>query len=358
MFRSLHASSDELLHLDFLRLIASCGIVLLHFARFLSPETRALVGPVSGMTIFVDLFFVISGFVIAYVYTGRLNSWGAYVTFLQRRVARLGPLHWATFLVFLAIGVMIWTGRMSSDHAEFYDPRCIVPNVMAIHAWGVCDTLTFNDVSWSISAEMGMYLISPLLLLVAARAPVALVGIAIVAMLGLSTAPQQPWLDWTSHFGVARALPSFAIGIALMCWRGTIARLPAPRLIAVLAFVVLMIGVRLDWERIALLPLVYAIVIAAIAADMSRRYPPLRIGALGQLTYSLYMIHPLVRTFLISFVGQRVLKLQGIGADLMVAAGFALTFVLGYWSFVYFETPARRLLSKRRRRQPAAAPAD
>jgi peptidoglycan/LPS O-acetylase OafA/YrhL len=353
MLRHLHSTSDELLHLDFLRLIASCGIVLLHFSRFLSPGTQALIGPVGGMTIFVDLFFVISGFVIAYVYMGRLNGWDDYVVFLQRRVARLAPLHWATFLVFFAIGVMIWTGRMSSDHAEYYDPRCILPNVLAVHAWGTCDQLSFNDVSWSISAEMGMYLIAPVLLLMAARSPLSLVALALVAIVFLSQLPEQPWLDWTSHFGVARALPSFALGMALMRWRQVIARMPAPREVAGVAFALFLIGVRLDWDRIVLLPIVYLIVIAAIAADVSQRYRPLKIGALGQLTYSLYMIHPLVRTFVISFAGQRILKLHGIAEDVMVLAGFALTFVLAYLSFVYFETPARRLMSRQRQRRPA-----
>jgi peptidoglycan/LPS O-acetylase OafA/YrhL len=355
MLRRLHSASDELLHLDFLRLIASCGIVLLHFARFLSPGTRGLLGPVGGMTLFVDMFFVISGFVIAYVYAGRLNGWAAYGTFLQRRVARLGPLHWATLLVFLAVGVLVWTGRMGSEHLEVYDPRCLLPNALAIHAWGVCDNLSFNDVSWSISAEMGMYIVAPVLLFMASRSAAGLAVGAIAAIVALSFAPRQPWLEWASHFGVARALPSFALGVVLLHWRGALVRMPAPRAVAVAAFVLLLVGVRLEIERLVLLPLVYAVVAAAIAADLGGRYRPLRIGALGQLTYSLYMIHPIVRTFLIGFVGRRVLKLDGWAADAMVVAGFAATFVLAYLSFVLFETPARRWLSRPRREPPAAA---
>lgn len=354
MLGRLHSKSGELLHLDFLRAVASCGIVLLHFARFLSPSTQAIIGPVENMTIFVDLFFAISGFVIAYVYRGRIDSWSAYFTFLQRRVARLVPLHWATLLVFVAIGVMIWTGRMGSDHAEFYDPRCLLPNAIAIHAWGVCDHLSFNDVSWSISAEMGMYLIAPLLLFLAARSPwtMLLIGVVVIAL--LSAMPKQPWLGWTYHFGVARALPSFVVGIAMAEWREPLARgLPSPRGVAIAAFVVLMAGIRLQWPSLALLPIVYLIVAATIATDLSKQYAPLKIGVLGELTYSLYMIHPLVRTFVLSFAGQRVLKLQGIAADLMVLVGFALTFLLAYVSFVWFEDPARRLLSKQRKRPPA-----
>lgn len=307
------------------------------------------------MTVFVDLFFVISGFVIAYVYAGRLNDWSAYVTFLQRRIARLAPLHWATFLVFFLVGVMIWTGSMPSDHPEFYDPRCIVPNVVAIHAWGVCDHLSFNDVSWSISAEVGMYIISPLLLLLGTRSPIWLALLSVVVIVLLSLAPQQPWLDWTSHFGVLRALPSFALGMAAMYWRGTITHLPLPRVVGLLAFALLLVGIRLDWSRLALLPIAYMIVVAAIAADVGGRFRPLRIGALGQLTYSLYMIHPLVRTFFIGFAGQRVFHVEGRWADLWVLAGFGVTFVLSYVSFLYFETPARRMLSKKRGAAAAAA---
>lgn len=356
MLKRLHAASDELLHLDLLRFVASCGIVMLHFAHFLSPATRALLGPVGGMTIFVDLFFVISGFVIAYVYAGRLDSWRAYVVFLQRRVARLAPLHWATLTFFLLIGVMIWTGTMASDHPEIYDKACLLPNLVAVHAWGMCDALSFNDVSWSISAELGMYLLTPVLLVIARRSVVALAALALIAIVGLSALPDQPWLDWTWHFGVARALPGFAFGVALAHWRDAIVRLvPAPRLTASIAFALLLAGIHLEWARIALLPIVYVVVIAVIAADLGGRYRPLTIGALGQLTYSMYMLHPVVRTVLISFVGQRALKLTGIAADGMVALGFAATVVIAYLSFTRFETPARRLLS-RRRTAPAAPP--
>jgi peptidoglycan/LPS O-acetylase OafA/YrhL len=346
MTRRLHTASDELVHLDLLRLIASCGIVLLHFARFLSPETQRLIGPVDGLALFVDLFFVISGFVIAHVYSGRVGSVRAYGIFLQRRIARLAPLHWATFLVFFLLGVLVWTGAMRSDHPEVYDPACILPNLLAVHAWGLCGGLSFNDVSWSISAEMAMYVIAPALLFVGCRWPILLMLFSGLSVLLLSRVPEQPWLDWTWYFGFARALPSFTIGIAMYQFRGAIARVPAPRLLALMLLALFLFGVRAEWEPILLLPVVYAVVLCGIACDLAGRYLPLRLAALGQLTYSLYMLHPLVRTFGLSFVGQRILRLEGWRADLGVLAGFAATFLLAYLSYVHFEMPARLRLGR------------
>lgn len=353
----LHASSDELLHLDLLRFAASCAIVLLHFAPFLSPGARVLLGKVDGLSIFVDLFFVISGFVIAYVYAGRLNDRRDYAVFLRRRVARLLPLHWATLLFYVGVATLVWSGRMPSDHPAFYDPDCLLPNMLAIHAWGMCDTLSFNVVSWSISAEMAMYVIAPLLLVAARRSPAALLAGALLVIAALSRAPQQPWLEWTWHVGVARALPGFAIGIVLASWRTTIARhLPAPRVVAVAALALLLVGVRGDWPLVTLLPFVWLTVAATIAADLGGRYRPPRLGALGQLTYGIYMLHPLVRTVVISFVGHH-LRLHGIALDLLVVAGAALTLVAAYASFTLFETPARRWLSRGRARAAVAQPA-
>ena len=90
-WQKLRPASGEMLNLDFLRFIASAGIVAYHSIEYFLPrESReALAAHTKGMTLFVDLFFVISGFVIAYVYHGRISTFATYATFMQRRVGRL-----------------------------------------------------------------------------------------------------------------------------------------------------------------------------------------------------------------------------------------------------------------------------
>src|SRR5271157_6057911 len=104
-FPPLTAASDELLHLDVVRFIASFGIVFHHSHEFYyrAPDRAALTGRTAGLALFVDLFFLISGYVIAHVYRRRVGSLGEIARFIQRRCGRLIPLHWLT--LFLSISL-------------------------------------------------------------------------------------------------------------------------------------------------------------------------------------------------------------------------------------------------------------
>ncbi len=92
----LKSPSDELLHIDLLRFIASYAIVLFHFRPFAQGSLALLMFHFRHFSLVVDLFLVLSGFIISYVYEGRLQTLAQYKRFLVRRIARLGPLHWAT----------------------------------------------------------------------------------------------------------------------------------------------------------------------------------------------------------------------------------------------------------------------
>lgn len=130
-FEPLKAESELFLRLDLMRIVAASAIVLFHYS--VSINGRAIV---PGLTLFVDLFFVVSGIIIAHVYGDKIGSLQEFGTFIQKRIARLGPLHWATLLFFIGVGA-IETGPK-------YDPNCIIPNITLTQAWGVCETRTYN----------------------------------------------------------------------------------------------------------------------------------------------------------------------------------------------------------------------
>jgi len=94
-----------MLHLDALRIVGAVMIVVFHFNRFinLDGQWQWADDTIKTFSLIVDLFFFISGYVMAAIYTGRLTSFDKYRDFIQKRVARLGPLHWATMLVFIAV---------------------------------------------------------------------------------------------------------------------------------------------------------------------------------------------------------------------------------------------------------------
>ena len=118
--------------------------------------------------LFVDFFFVLSGFVIAYAYSQRLNNKKEIGLFIFRRIGRLWPLHVFVLLLFvlmelLKIYVMSKSGG-GWEHAEApfsneYSVNSLFSNIFLLQSIGLHDELTWNYPSWSISVEFYTYLI-------------------------------------------------------------------------------------------------------------------------------------------------------------------------------------------------------
>ena len=105
----LKSDSGELLNIDAMRLIAALGIVFLHTSEYFISDTgnrNALHHKIQPLALFVDLFFIISGYVIAYTSAHRVGTLSEYLFFLKKRIARLIPLHWVV-LVFLCLLVFL-----------------------------------------------------------------------------------------------------------------------------------------------------------------------------------------------------------------------------------------------------------
>jgi peptidoglycan/LPS O-acetylase OafA/YrhL len=102
----------------------------------------------------VSLFFVLSSFILAYVYP-QLDDWRAVQRFLVLRVARIWPAH----LVMLVVWLAVIGGTVFS--APF------VANLMMVQAWVPYYPwyFSFNAPSWSISTEFFFYLVFPLLII-------------------------------------------------------------------------------------------------------------------------------------------------------------------------------------------------
>jgi peptidoglycan/LPS O-acetylase OafA/YrhL len=355
LFKPLRVESENFLRLDVLRFIASCGIALFHFRDLFGLPTY-VVHEMNGLTSFVDLFFVISGIVISHVYGERMDSAAGYVRFMRARIARLGPLHWATLAFCLAEGVIAARNGVALHHAENFNWNCLVPNLTLTHAWGTCHNLSFNGVSWSISAEMFLYLAFPLILLVGRAGPLALLLSALGAMAGLygyslSHLGTEPWWTWTYHFGMLRAVPAFFFGAGLYRFKARLAAIPGAGMLtwsALALFVGLLAsGVDNGW----LLPLVYAIPALALAADTRRQASGWvsSVAPLGQLTFSIYMLHPLVRTVMVTIVGDNLLQVRGAGAIVWAAISVLTVLPVSYISLMAFEDPARIWINGRGR---------
>jgi peptidoglycan/LPS O-acetylase OafA/YrhL len=352
----LRPTSGELLHLDLMRFIASAGIVFHHSHEFFVPVSKnpfLVREQTAGLALFVDLFFVISGFVIAYIYHNRMNSIVDYITFLQRRVGRLVPLHWLTLLASIAIWSVLVLLHYSGAHTPTFKPGCIAETALLVHSFVSCGR-PFNGVTWSVSAEMVMYIAFPVITIIGARSAALLLGLGLTSLTAMITAilSQHEWnlggTSWIELQPVLRAVPSFILGAALFYNRKIISRLPAPGLILAVATAGLIVAMMSAVSQLMILLIVYTVAIAAVAADL-QGVPSAtvrRLAPLGQLTYSIYMWHLLLILLLTNAVGQQFLGGNALSMTILGIACYIIIFIISYLSFFFIETPARRWIDR------------
>jgi peptidoglycan/LPS O-acetylase OafA/YrhL/glycosyltransferase involved in cell wall biosynthesis len=141
-----------------LRAAAALWVVLFHFGPafgLLVPATLALSRFTTEGFYGVDLFFVLSGFILTYNYYGRRFTYGE---FIGNRLARIYPVHLFTLLV-LAAMMGVAGAAHSAVTAHYYGLREFVLNLALIQSWGLTDGKSWNYPSWSLSAEWFAYVL-------------------------------------------------------------------------------------------------------------------------------------------------------------------------------------------------------
>lgn len=287
--------------LDGWRGICACLVVMFH-AHGYSPINSW--GLIRNSYLFVDFFFVLSGFVIAWNYAARLDSWHAVRRFLVLRAGRVYPLHLFMLLCFVAYECLRYvTGHRETSFSDATAPGALFSNLFLVHSLNLHDGLTWNGPSWSISAELWTYAVFALLsawlglrnwmLLVAAiGGPLLLLQLSGTGM------------DTTYEWGLVRCVFGFALGVA--CYRvhhrwpraqqalGTgsqlMTALECTAVAAVVGFVS-MAGTS-SWSFFA--PFVFALAVLVFSVEggllsQALRLPLLR--WLGTLSYSIYLTH-------------------------------------------------------------------
>jgi peptidoglycan/LPS O-acetylase OafA/YrhL len=113
----------------------------------------------------VDVFFVLSGFILTHVYWSKFQagvSRKSWLQFLNLRVARLYPVHLTTMAVMYALFRAAQRAGVSPHHTYAYSWPSILANLSLTHAWFPGRVGAINGPAWSISAEWFAYLLFPL----------------------------------------------------------------------------------------------------------------------------------------------------------------------------------------------------
>jgi len=264
--------------------------------------------------LWVEFFFVLSGFILTYAYWARIRDLFArrgYLVFLRARLIRLYPLHLFMLLLLLAIVVGLRALAAHGGYLSIFDARYHQDvsvkgfwlSVLLVHAWNTMNTLTWNGVSWFVSVEFALCLVFPVFLWLAEGRlwrGFALIAAGLAGLLALLFTSQHG-LDITYHNGVLRGLSDFAVGVGMaVLFRQLKPRDQLPEwmhsglqilILSLLGYVVMNTGwshTRMDiFTVLPLMMLVFALAFdrGLVARLLQMRLPQL----MGEWSYAVYL---------------------------------------------------------------------
>jgi peptidoglycan/LPS O-acetylase OafA/YrhL len=295
------------------------GVCALLVALFHLP----LAGPIGenafvrGSFLFVDFFFVLSGFVIAHSCTEKVGTGQGLAKFMVTRCGRLFPLH--AFMLAIFVGFELFRLALPSlagGQPPFSGTASLAmlpANLALLHGLGIHGHLSWNGPSWSISTELFAYIFFSLAVLLLGRKSLALFSLTVIAgpLFLLRYSPH--FMDATYDFGLVRCLYGFSAGVltqALLAgkidsgpksrealWTWTIAEF------AVIGAVILFVSAAALHAGGLLAPLLFAFAVALFAHEggyVSRLMKTRPLLLLGAVSYSIYLTHILVQARMIN----------------------------------------------------------
>lgn len=337
----------HLASLDGLRGVAALAVAAKHFQNFSRINLHAQQASAA-----VDLFFVLSGYVIARAYEERLADGLSWRSYMRLRLERLYPSIFGA----LVISGCIWLAAGGRPYPQLLLQFAIIPVVIGPLIFAG-DLFPLDDPQWSLFFE---------LIANAAHAavfrwltPVRIGLIMGVSFVGLVLACHHfGWLDvgWTRRSfwcGFPRTAWGFFAGVLIFRMNQKGWRLPqVPYWILVLALMACMIrwapSAKLYWARDMLL--VTVILPAIVAFAVHSKVPERWVGPatwLGAISYPLYTLHvPLLRGFRWLLMASPTLPIWERRVLWLVVLVAVIGFAALYEHF--FDAPIRAALARRR----------
>ena len=345
----------ELTALTGLRFIAAFCVFLFHIQiRWPFVHGRFLSNLIGQGAIGMSVFFVLSGFILAYQYT---NANVTYASYFRNRLARIYPVYLAVALMtlpWLAVGGSSWI------HAAGHFCLIVFANIFFLQAWFPQFFPLWNDGgSWSISVEMFCSVLLPTMIGLLVGLPRKAMILATLVIYGLAIMPglvviafgdQQAAVFYSSPI---YRLPEFLLGTCAFLLTRNIkinGGLMEMAVLALNAVAIAYLGfhgsdfplyVTHDW--IVLPGIVLAIaVLSASSGPLKKLIGSAPMVYAGRVSYCFYSFQLLLLIVLVQYHDRIVLHCPFLNdARIMLAASFAVLFAVSSAAHHVIEQPAR-----------------
>jgi peptidoglycan/LPS O-acetylase OafA/YrhL len=337
----------EIFSLQVLRGLAALGVVIYHFELDLHRHV-ALTGAVPnllGGSAGVDLFFVLSGFVMVYASEKLFGTFDGPGTFFVRRLIRIVPLYWCVTTIYLGIGVLVpQVSHKTYSFAMIGASYLFIP-------WSSPEGSGEPIVGqgWTLNYEMVFYLLFSIAVFLQRRVAVLVLSLTLIfaVVLGhnIGSLP-MPLSFWSKPiilefaFGMWLGL-GYSEGLRLPRW-GAIALICVG--VALMCIVFYNVDTKISHREFKCgLPAAMIVAGAVFAGPSARLARWQWLGAVGEASYALYLLHAIpiraMREIAVrSGVEIAAMPYRFLAIDVALAVSLALVV------YYYVELPLTRAL--------------
>ena len=317
--------------IQYLRALAAIMVLVYHVVLHWIPAQKPYYAPLAAG---VDIFFVISGFVMWGVTAGRDGqSWA----FIINRVRRIVPLYWLLTTLMLVVLVIYPEATRTSrfDLGHVISSYFFLPAIHPVK--GTFEPLMFPG--WTLNYEMMFYLLFALALLGPIRWRLPLVLTPLIALVALGAIPHSP----TSLIGFYSnsILLEFGMGVTLAWFVNSPAVDRLPRFVGV----AMLLACPLAFALAALLPdapraLAWGVPAALFVSgcvfnERARGTPRIPfLQLLGDASYSIYLSHVIILSAAFQAV-HRLASAHGVAGEVAASVLIVTVAIAGgvavYW---------------------------
>jgi len=338
--------------IELLRFLTSVSILLYHYRHFFEPlnilstknysETLVELPFYFILEVFytygifgVPVFYAISGFVFSFIYLSTQRNTTAKEFFINR-FARLYPLHFTTLIIVLFLQYFSLINFNSFQFDLINDSYHFMLQLFFISSWGFEEGHSFNSPIWSVSVEIAIYIIF-FLLIKKIKNYRAYIVISIIVLLTMT----DKLIDFQILFLDCGRLFFSGVLVYYLCNKKKYILF-----LNIVSIFLIILSFINNFKLFLFCPalLMFFVTIEQIVEKNRIKF---LFKSLGDLTYSLYLIHVPIQIAIVLLSGYfKTLDTYFVSKTFFVLY-FLITFLVAHYSFKFYEFPLNNIIRRK-----------